>query len=88
MGQGYSVTTLSSGSAGIDVNELADLSYEKSLGTARFMKSIRARHRDGLVVAKVVVKPYPSMKLDPYIKAIVRKSSNRRWKSSVVTVSI
>ncbi|EQL36057.1 VPS15 protein kinase [Blastomyces dermatitidis ATCC 26199] len=73
MGQGYSLTTLSAGSAGIDVPELADLVYEKSLGTARFMKSIRARHRNGLVFVKVIMKPYPSMELDPYVKAILRE---------------
>ncbi|ODH47775.1 VPS15 protein kinase [Paracoccidioides brasiliensis] len=73
MGQGYSITTLSAGSAGIDVPELAGLVYEKSLGTARFMKSIRARHRNGLVFVKVIIKPYPSMKLDPYVKAILRE---------------
>jgi phosphoinositide-3-kinase regulatory subunit 4 len=70
MGQGYSLTTLSAGSAGIDVPELADLAYEKSLGTARFMKSIRARHQLGLVFVKAIVKPYPSMKLDQYVAAI------------------
>ncbi|QSS58835.1 VPS15 protein kinase [Histoplasma capsulatum] len=73
MGQGYSLTTLSAGSAGIDVPELADLVYEKSLGTARFMKSIRARHRNGLVFVKVIMKPYPSMKLDPYVKALLHE---------------
>ncbi|KAI9828068.1 MAG: Serine/threonine-protein kinase [Thelocarpon impressellum] len=71
MGQGYSLTTLSAGSAGIDVPELADITYEKTLGTARFMKSIRARHHDGLVFVKVVMKPYPSMKLDPYARQIL-----------------
>lgn len=75
MGQGYSLTTLSAGSAGIDVPELADVSYEKSLGDARFMKAIRARHRDGLVVTKVVMKPYASMKFSRYIKEIMRASS-------------
>ncbi|EEQ35037.1 Serine/threonine-protein kinase [Microsporum canis] len=73
MGQGYSLTSLSAGSAGIDVPELADLTYERSLGTARFMKSIRARHRDGLAFVKVIMKPYPSLKLDPYVKAIMRE---------------
>ena len=72
MGQGYSLTTLSAGSAGIDVPELADLTYEKSLGDARFMKAIRSRHRDGLVVAKVVMKPYASMEFGTYIAAINR----------------
>ena len=74
MGQGYSLTTLSAGSAGIDVPELNDLTYEKSLGDARFMKSIRARHKQGLVVTKVVMKPYSSMKLDPYVKVLLRES--------------
>ena len=73
MGQGFSLTTLFAGSAGIDVPELADLVYEKSVGTARFMKSIRARHQDGVVLVKVVVKPYP-MKLEKYKRRIIRMS--------------
>nr|KMM66326.1 phosphoinositide 3-kinase regulatory subunit 4 [Coccidioides posadasii RMSCC 3488] len=73
MGQGYSITTLSAGSAGIDIPELADLVYEKSLGTARFMKSIRARQHNGLVFVKAIMKPYPSLQLDPYERAIRRE---------------
>ncbi|KAH3187848.1 hypothetical protein KXV92_005162 [Aspergillus fumigatus] len=73
MGQGYSLTTLSTGSAGIDVPELSDLMYEKSMGGGRFMKSIRARQRNGLVLVKVIMKPYPSMKLESYVKAIIRE---------------
>lgn len=75
MGQGYSLTPLSAGSAGIDVPELSDLTYEKSMGMARFMKSIRARHHDGLVVVKVAMKPYPNMKLEPYIRELIRTSA-------------
>ena len=73
MGQGFSLTTLQAGSAGIDAPELADLIYEKSMGSARFMKSIRARHPDGVVLVKVAVKPY-AMRLDKYRKKIIRKS--------------
>ncbi|KAI9728150.1 MAG: Serine/threonine-protein kinase [Chrysothrix sp. TS-e1954] len=80
MGQGYSSGTVSAGSAGIDVPELTDLSFEKSLGDARFMKAIRARHRDGLAVAKVVVKPYAGADLSLYIKAI---ENERRILSNV-----
>lgn len=72
MGQGYSLTTLSAGSAGIDIPELSDLTYEKSMGGGRFMKSIRARQRNGLVFVKIIMKPYPSMKLEPYVRAIIR----------------
>jgi phosphoinositide-3-kinase regulatory subunit 4 len=50
---------------------MSDLTYEKSLGNARFMKCIRARHRDGLVIAKVVMKPYSAMELDRYIKVLL-----------------
>lgn len=70
MGQTFSLATLSAGSAGIDVPELSDLSYEKPLGTARFMKSIRARHQHGLVVVKLVMKPFPQLDLGQYVKAI------------------
>ncbi|MCJ1351180.1 MAG: Serine/threonine-protein kinase [Icmadophila ericetorum] len=70
MGQSVSITALSAGSAGIDVEKLSDLTYEKSLGTARFMKCIRARHLHGLVVVKIVMKPFPDFDLEPYIKAI------------------
>lgn len=70
MGQGYSITTLPAASAGIDAPEMADLTYEKSLGKSRFMKCIRARHKDGLVIAKVVVKPYSSLELNKYVRIV------------------
>ncbi|ERS98941.1 VPS15 protein kinase [Sporothrix schenckii ATCC 58251] len=73
MGQGYSLTTPSAGSAGIDVPELGDLVYEKSIGIARFMKSIRARHHDGVVLVKVLVKPYTPMTLAVYRDRLVRE---------------
>ncbi|KAI9053077.1 hypothetical protein LZ554_003346 [Drepanopeziza brunnea f. sp. 'monogermtubi'] len=72
MGQGFSLTTLNAGSAGIDVAELSDLTYEKSMGNARFMKSIRARHQDGVVLVKAVVKPY-AMRLEKYKRRIIQE---------------
>ena len=74
MGQGYSLTTPSAGPAGIDIPEFGDLVYEKSLGSARFMKSIRARHHDGVLLVKVLVKPYTPMSLDEYKQKIIRTS--------------
>lgn len=73
MGQGYSLTTLSAGSANIDVPELVDLVHEKSLGTARFMKSIRARNQQGLVFVKAFVKPYASLELRKYLDTIIEE---------------
>ncbi|KAH8728686.1 hypothetical protein GQ44DRAFT_823973 [Phaeosphaeriaceae sp. PMI808] len=73
MGQGFSLTTLSAGSANIDVPELADLQYEKSLGAARFMKAVRARHKHGLVVARVVMKPYAQFNFQVYVKRLLNE---------------
>ncbi|ORZ03447.1 hypothetical protein BCR43DRAFT_483381 [Syncephalastrum racemosum] len=44
--------------SGLDsyVEELGDIHYERSLGNARFMKTIRGRHKDSLVVAKIYIK--------------------------------
>lgn len=70
MGQGYSIN-VSAGSAGIDVPELADLEPERSLGAVRFMKTIRARHKNGLVIAKVFIKPYPNLKLETYFNRLI-----------------
>lgn len=76
MGQGFSVTTPAAGAAGIEVPELADLVYEKTLGSARFMKSIRARHHDGVVLVKVFIKPYTPMSLSRFRQEIIRKRSS------------
>lgn len=65
------MTSPSAGAAGIDVPELADLVYEKAIGSSRFMKSIRARHHDGVVLAKVFVKPYTPMSLDEHRQKII-----------------
>lgn len=86
MGQGFSVTTPAAGAAGIEVPELADLVYEKTLGSARFMKTIRARHHDGVVLVKVFIKPYTPMSLGRFRQEIIRKppssstpSLEKRW---------
>ena len=70
MGQSLSLAAQPGGSAGIDVPELSDVVYEKSLGTARLMKCVRARHRDGLVVIKLVMKPIATLELMKYVRAI------------------
>jgi phosphoinositide-3-kinase, regulatory subunit 4 len=75
MGQSYSLTTPYAGSAGIDVPQLADLVHEKSIGSARFMKSIRARSYDGVVLVKVTVKPHSPLSLREYGVKIQRTTS-------------
>ncbi|EXJ75182.1 VPS15 protein kinase [Cladophialophora psammophila CBS 110553] len=73
MGQGYSMTTLSAASASIDVPELADLVHEKTLASARFMKSVRARSQQGFVFVKAVMKPYSSFPVHEYIRQITHE---------------
>lgn len=71
MGQGFSLATPSIASAGIDINELSDVQYEKTIGNARFMKSIRGRQEHGVVLVKVIAKPFLGVKLDKYKKRII-----------------
>ncbi|KAI1201351.1 hypothetical protein F5X97DRAFT_35842 [Nemania serpens] len=78
MGNSYSLSTPYAGSAGIDVPELSDLAHERSIGNARFMKSIRARHRDGVALAKVTVKPYSGCSLKEYGDKILEEREKLR----------
>lgn len=78
MGQSYSLATPYAGQAGIDVPELSDLVHEKSMSSARFMKSIRARNYDGLVLVKVSVKPHTPMSLKSYGDKIIRERDKLR----------
>lgn len=82
MGQGYSVIHPSAGSAGIDTPELADLEYERALGGPRFLRTIRARHKNGLVVAKVFTKPFASLSLKDKVQSLIGEST---WNGKIVT---
>ena len=73
MGQSVSLAAVGTGSASIDVKDLDDLTYEKTLSSARFMKCLRARHKHGLVVVKIAMRPPPDFKLTQYAKAIRRE---------------
>ncbi|KAH9453270.1 hypothetical protein Pst134EA_024154 [Puccinia striiformis f. sp. tritici] len=53
------------------VSELGtDILYEKSLGTTRFLKTIRARHKYGRIVVKVFVKTDPSFSLKGFVRRL------------------
>ncbi len=67
------MTTLSAASATIDVPELADLVHEKTLASARFMKSVRARSQQGYVFVKAVMKPYSSFQVQEYVRQITEE---------------
>ncbi|CAG8616831.1 6412_t:CDS:2, partial [Diversispora eburnea] len=72
MGNNISSTTTSIATAGIDsyVSELGDIEYERSLSSARFMKTICGRHKEGLVVVKIFIKPTPGLSLSNVVKAL------------------
>ncbi|KAI0058381.1 ARM repeat-containing protein [Artomyces pyxidatus] len=44
----------------------SDIVYEKSLGSSRFLKTVRCRHRNGFLIAKIYIKPDPGMSLRKY----------------------
>jgi phosphoinositide-3-kinase, regulatory subunit 4 len=66
MGQGYSLNTLPAGPGAIETSDLSDLTFEKPLGGARFLRTIRARHQEGIVVVKVCAKNYASVSFKHY----------------------
>lgn len=76
MGHGSSsLTDRNVGTAGNDISELPGYSYEKTLGSGRFLKTIRARHRKGTAVVKIFIKPGPGYSLHQYLKRIERMVS-------------
>ncbi|KAJ7715595.1 hypothetical protein DFH07DRAFT_862734 [Mycena maculata] len=69
MGNTQSGSTLTRTTAALDsfVAELgADVIYEKSLGSARFLKTVKSRHHNGYMVIKIFIKPDPGLSLRNY----------------------
>ncbi|KAF5384296.1 hypothetical protein D9615_003308 [Tricholomella constricta] len=69
MGNIHSGSTLTRTTGALDsfVAELGgDIIYEKSLGSARFLKSVKCRHRNGYVVIKIFIKSDPGLSLRTY----------------------
>ena len=70
MGQGYSLSSLPAGPSAIETSELSDLTFEKPLGGARFLRTVRARHQHGVVVVKVCSKPNPNVSFKQYARLL------------------
>ncbi|EAU84150.2 other/VPS15 protein kinase [Coprinopsis cinerea okayama7 len=47
-----------------------DIIYEKSLGSSRFLKTVKCKHRNGYLVIKIFVKPDPGLTLRNYHKRL------------------
>ncbi|KAF2164983.1 hypothetical protein M409DRAFT_24884 [Zasmidium cellare ATCC 36951] len=78
MGQGYSSIALPAGPSAIETAELTDLTFERPLGGARFLRTVRARHQNGVVVAKVAMKANASVSFKQYAKALRQERQNLR----------
>ncbi|CEP11758.1 hypothetical protein [Parasitella parasitica] len=52
------------------VSELQDVHFEKNLGKARFMKTLRGKHSDGYVVIKLYIKPESGKNLAKQVQKI------------------
>ncbi|KAJ7057004.1 hypothetical protein C8F01DRAFT_1153032 [Mycena amicta] len=69
MGNTHSGSTLTRTTAALDsfVAELgSDIIYDKSLGSTRFLKAVKCRHRNSYLVVKVFIKPDPGLSLRNY----------------------
>ncbi|CAK5279344.1 unnamed protein product [Mycena citricolor] len=69
MGNAHSGSTLTRTTAALDsfVAELgSDVVYERSLGSARFLKTVKSRHHNGYLVMKIFIKPDPGLSLRSY----------------------
>ncbi|KAI0357817.1 hypothetical protein OH77DRAFT_1303761 [Trametes cingulata] len=59
--------TRTSGALDSFVAELGtDVVYERSLGSARFLKTVKCRHKNGYLVVKIFIKPDPGLSLRKY----------------------
>ncbi|KAL1939405.1 hypothetical protein VTO73DRAFT_9961 [Trametes versicolor] len=66
MGNAQSLTR-TSGALDSFVAELGgDVVYERSLGSARFLKTVKCRHKNGYLVVKIFIKPDPGLSLRKY----------------------
>ncbi|KAF5339043.1 hypothetical protein D9758_014111 [Tetrapyrgos nigripes] len=53
------------------ISELGtDITYEKSLGSSRFLKTVKCRHRNGYLIVKVFIKPDPGLTLRNYTRRL------------------
>lgn len=74
MGGQLSLLTPTASTIAIDayVNELGDVQYERLMSNARFLKTVKGTHLDGLVVCKVFIKP-SDIDLVKVEKELIRK---------------
>ncbi|KAF5392892.1 hypothetical protein D9757_000800 [Collybiopsis confluens] len=71
MGNVQSGLTRTTGALDSFIAELGgDILYEKSLGSARFLKTVKCRHQNGYLVVKIFIKPDPGLSLRNYTRRL------------------
>lgn len=70
MGQSYSQATLPAGPTAIETPELADVTFEKPHAGVRFLRTVRARHQNGVVLVKVCMKSSLNVSFREYIRRL------------------
>ncbi|PFH53431.1 hypothetical protein AMATHDRAFT_187356 [Amanita thiersii Skay4041] len=86
MGNTHPGSTLTRTTGALDsfVAELGgDVIYERSLGSARFLKTVKCRHRNGYLVIKIYIKSDPGISLISYHK---RLKDERKALAEIVNV--
>ncbi|KAF8639172.1 hypothetical protein AX17_001659 [Amanita inopinata Kibby_2008] len=86
MGNTHSGSTLTRTTGALDsfVAELGgDIIYERSLGSTRFLKTVKCRHRNGYLVVKIFIKSDPGVSLMNYHK---RLKDERKALAEIVNV--
>ncbi|KAI1788273.1 hypothetical protein LXA43DRAFT_1025990 [Ganoderma leucocontextum] len=66
MGNAQSLTRTSGALDSFVVELGGDIVYERSLGSARFLKTVKCRHKNGYLVVKIFIKPDPGLSLRKY----------------------
>ncbi|GAB7362672.1 hypothetical protein MBLNU230_g2981t1 [Neophaeotheca triangularis] len=70
MGQSYSQAALPAGPTAIETPELADVTFEKPHAGVRFLRTVRARHQNGIVLVKVCMKSGPNVSFKDYVQRL------------------
>ncbi|ESK97721.1 phosphoinositide 3-kinase regulatory subunit 4 [Moniliophthora roreri MCA 2997] len=69
--QSGSMLTRTTGALDSFVSELGgDIEYERSLGSARFLKTVKCKHRNGYLVIKIFIKPDPGVTLRTHLRRL------------------
>ncbi|KAL5523732.1 hypothetical protein ACEPAG_7905 [Sanghuangporus baumii] len=87
--QSSAIVSRSGGALDTFISELGpDIIYDKSLGSSRFLKTVRCRHRNGFLVAKIFLKPDTSQLDEKYFRRLKKEKKALQDVSNVYTYQV